>query len=333
MLILKASTHKVRLVTGQAVTTDVYASYVDYASGTTTPDAAYTLISTATTTDIVALPASSTQRNVKSILVRNRHATLSVDVTIQVDISGTACELAKTTLAAGQTLQWLDDVGWFVFEPLAQYQRSRTIVSATGTYTTPTGVRSILVTCYGAGGGGGGVANAATNSGAAGGGGAGAKSQTLVQAPSATYSVTIGAAGAAATAGANTGGTGGDTIFGSICTAKGGVGGAGDTIATIHVGGLGGAGGAAGSGVGDLKGEGQSGGTGFALAAAISLSGGGGSTDVSAGAIEKRNATTAGGAPAAAGGGGGSGASAISGGASQAGGAGAAGLCIVDEFA
>lgn len=325
----------IEIVTGQACTLDAHASWSDknQSTGATAEDCDSLAITTATTTALFSTPTSGLVRKLKWLSLCNKHATTSVDVTVQIDEGGTNMVLAKTTLAAGQTLQYIEGVGFFVFEPLAQYQKSRQIVTATGTYTTPAGIRAIMVTCYGAGGGGGGVANAATNSGAAGGGGAGACSQTLVQAPSATYSVTIGAAGTAASAGANTGGTGGDTIFGSVCTAKGGLGGVGDTIATIHLGGLGGAGGAPGSGVGDLKGEGQSGGSGFALAAAVALSGTGGSTDVSAGAIEKRNATSAGGSPAAAGGGGGSGGCAISGGASQAGGAGALGLIIVDEFA
>lgn len=333
---LNGTTDKLQLTTSAAVTVDVNVDYTDRTSdGSSTVIATgstRTAISTATTTDVLAAPGAGKTRQVSLLTARNRHASTPVDVTVIIDVSATDTEVYKVTLAAGQTLLYDSKIRFIVLEPQAQYQKSRQIVSASGTYTLPAGIRAIMITCYGAGGGGGGVANAATNSGAAGGGGAGAKSQTLVQNPSATYSVTIGAAGTAASAGANTGGTGGDTIFGSVCTAKGGVGGVGDTIATIHVGGLGGAGGAPGSGVGDLKGEGMSGGMGLALAAAVAISGCGGSTDISAGAIEKRNATSAGGSPAAAGGGGGSGGCAISGGASQAGGAGAAGLCLVDEF-
>src|SRR3954470_4955281 len=225
MLFLVGNTTKIRLVTGQAVTVDVTASYAEQntdGSGTPTLGANNVAISTAVTTTIVDVSSASTKtRKLKAMTARNRHASSSVDVTVVIEASGpTTYEIYKTTLAAGQTLEYIEGVGFFVLEPLALNARSRQIVTSTSTYTTPAGVRSVLFEGVGGGGAGGGVATAATNSGAAGGGGAGAYSSTFVaSSPAATYAVTIGAAGAAGAAGANAGGNGGDTIVGSILTA------------------------------------------------------------------------------------------------------------------
>lgn len=211
------------------------------------------------------------------------------------------------------------------------------IFQGTVTYTPSNGVRALFVECIGGGGSGGGVATAVTNSGAAGGGGGGGYSCLWVTGTiKASYTVQVGAGGAAPAAGANNGNVGTDTTFDSpsICTAKGGAGGIADTVAAgPRVAGLGGAGGAAASGVGDLKFSGGPGGPGLALAAAQAISGDGGHGGFGAGSAigvkAQGNGTAAGGT----GGAGGSGACILSGGASVAGGAGANGIIRVWEFA
>lgn len=92
------------------------------------------------------------------------------------------------------------------------------------TFTVPVSVNYLDVTLVGAGGGGGGGAIGATPSGGGGGGGAGATvRRRITVTPNTAYTVTIGAGGGGAASG--TGGTGGDTTFGSLVTAKGGLGG------------------------------------------------------------------------------------------------------------
>jgi hypothetical protein len=193
----------------------------------------------------------------------------------------------------------------------------------------------LFVECIGAGGSGGGVATAVTNAGAGGGGGGGAYSCIFLTGPlKASYTVSVGAGGAAPAAGANPGNSGADTTFDSpsVCTAKGGSGGGADTVAagTARVAGAGGAGGLASGGLGDSTFDGNSGHHGLALAAAQAVSG-------------KGSAGPLGGAPlsavvqgnGAAGGkfgSGGSGGCILSGGASVAGGAGANGLIRVTQY-
>lgn len=97
------------------------------------------------------------------------------------------------------------------------------------TYTPTAGMSHCLVTSTGGGGGSGGADSDGTSRVATGGGGAGATCIEMFTAAQigASQTVTIGAAG---TAGANTGtngGNGGDTTFGALHTAGGGLGSAG----------------------------------------------------------------------------------------------------------
>lgn len=129
-----------------------------------------------------------------------------------------------------------------------------TYITATGTYTTPTGCRAIIVECTGGGGGAAPNAQTAPGTGGAGGsGGGGAYSRKYITNPTATYAVTVGAGGAAGVVGGANPGAGGDTIFGSsVVLAKGG--GASAPSAVTVNGQLPGAGGGlASAGVGDVK--------------------------------------------------------------------------------
>lgn len=113
MLLLTSTSDKISLVSGSALNTDVHCSWVDYASGTVTGGRTNTAITTATTTDIVAAPAASTQRNVKTINIRNRDASSSQDVTVKHTDGTNNMELVKVTLQPGETLEYIEGVGWF----------------------------------------------------------------------------------------------------------------------------------------------------------------------------------------------------------------------------
>jgi hypothetical protein len=119
MLLLTATTDKIQLVTSAAVTVDVHASFMDSTNGDppavkgSTSGRQNTAVSTATTTDIVAAPASSTLRNVKTLHIRNKHASSSVDVTVIYDQNGTDYEIHKATLLAGDLLEYVEGIGFF----------------------------------------------------------------------------------------------------------------------------------------------------------------------------------------------------------------------------
>ena len=112
--------------------------------------------------------------------------------------------------------------------------------TSTGTFTVPSNCTAVEVFMVGGGGGGGGV-TCATNywTGAGGGGGGGVIRRTLSVTAGASYTVTIGAGGAAGTNGGSHGSVGGDTTFGALATAYGGGGGISfndnaGTVATIN---------------------------------------------------------------------------------------------------
>lgn len=116
MLLLTSITDLLQVITSQAVTVDVHASWVDNAAGTITPGRTNTAISTAATTTVVASPGASTQRNVQTLNIANKHASLSNVLTIQHTDGTTAVVLFTVTLLAGEELQFLDGIGWVHFD-------------------------------------------------------------------------------------------------------------------------------------------------------------------------------------------------------------------------
>ena len=113
MLLLASTADKINLVTATAVTVDVHASFTDFVSpSTVTPGNKNSAISTATTTEIVSSPASSTYRSVKTLHIKNKHATDSVLITVQ-HVNGTATvELLKVTLLAGELVCYVEGQGF-----------------------------------------------------------------------------------------------------------------------------------------------------------------------------------------------------------------------------
>ena len=115
MLLLVNTTDKVQLITSAAATVDVHASFADFNSSFATSGLGKqnTAIVTATTTDIVAAPGASTTRNVKTLHIRNKDASLACDVTVVYDQNGTDFELHKTTLKPGEALEYIEGIGFF----------------------------------------------------------------------------------------------------------------------------------------------------------------------------------------------------------------------------
>lgn len=132
MLLLTATTDKFSVITSSTADVHVHASFVDYNGTVVTPGKQNQAITTATTTDVVASPASSTSRNVKAINIRNKHASASNDVTFQFNANGTLFELHKVTLAAGEALTYTEGVGWTKI-PVATVDTLLKVLSADAT--------------------------------------------------------------------------------------------------------------------------------------------------------------------------------------------------------
>jgi hypothetical protein len=104
VLHLSTTSELLRVITADAVTVDVHASWVDMSGTTVTPGATNTAISTATTTTIVAAPASSTVRNVKLLSICNRHASSYCTVTLEIYNGSVAYQIDKRRLGPGENI-------------------------------------------------------------------------------------------------------------------------------------------------------------------------------------------------------------------------------------
>ena len=341
MVLLTSTSDKIQVISGSAGALDVHASWVDNASGTITPGRTNTAsIVTATTTDVVASPGASTQRNVKFLCVFNTHATVGNAIEVQHTDGTTIESLWKGTLAAGESVT-LDANGDWTYYDAAGAIKINAVpgrfvalsVKTSGTsFTTGLTTNLLHVICIGGGGGGGNsTGNATQTAVASGGGSSGVCEKWFVVSPNTAYTYAVGGSGAAGAAGGNsTFAVGATTI-----TAIGGAAGvaATQTNATVfHL--PGGAGGAI-STNGDINGAGMPGypamrapGT-AAIAANTFYSGGGGSTVYGGGGV---GSGTAGNGAAGTGyGSGGAGGLSNTAGANN-GGAGAAGAVIIEEY-
>lgn len=149
MLIL-SSTDVAEVITSAAATVDVDVSYMDCTDANPPvvqfPNNQQTPITTAATTPILAAPASGFKRNLKNVTIRNRHASLATDITVRRNRSaGTITEWYKTTLNAGETLEWNEALGFSpseTFKPvLFNYNTAdQNIAAATTAYLTGTAI-------------------------------------------------------------------------------------------------------------------------------------------------------------------------------------------------
>ncbi|MHY66455.1 phage tail protein [Escherichia coli] len=195
------------------------------------------------------------------------------------------------------------------------------VFTSSGTYTPTPGTKRIRVTITGGGGGGGGcqaTSNNETFFGA--GGGAGGTVITTLILTKDSYPVTIGAGGAGGVSATN-GLKGGDSSFGSVI-APGGEGGGKSGVTNTN----GGNGGVPSTGginiIGGNGGDGQSGNIGVSGEGGTSYWGGGGRAGAGGGVSGKAYGSGGGGAYDAG-----------YSGTSMTGGKGAAGICIIEEFA
>jgi hypothetical protein len=164
-MILDTTTKKIQLLLGATVATtqcSITASWVDFTSTDTTPGMTLSTSNNTTAVDIVAAPASSTQRKVNYISVCNRDTDF-VSVTIRLNDNGTTYNyVASLMLAPNSTLQYTDTRGWVVIDAagnvviatgaIADIQ----VFSANGTWTRPTNATYSMVNLCGGGGSGGG---------------------------------------------------------------------------------------------------------------------------------------------------------------------------------
>jgi biotin carboxyl carrier protein len=117
MIVLDATTKSLELVTAAAAAIDWSAHWLDYSGTAATPGSDDGAVSSATDTPIVAAPAADVQRQVQAITVRNKSASATQTVTVQLDVSGTERALTPPiTLRAGESLMYEAGAGWRVYD-------------------------------------------------------------------------------------------------------------------------------------------------------------------------------------------------------------------------
>lgn len=105
MLLLASTTDEIRVVTSNAANVDVSASWSDNAAGTISVNSDVTLITTATTTTVVASPGASVYRAVSTLVIRNRSTLTPTRVTVVHRASGPVdAELMSALLQPGDSI-------------------------------------------------------------------------------------------------------------------------------------------------------------------------------------------------------------------------------------
>lgn len=131
MIILKATTETLEVVTTTIADIDYSISYADITTTTFIPSTNEGKITTATTTTVLAAPSASTQRQIKLITIVNRNATTSNTVLVKKDISGTEYFLtAVTTLLAGEVLQYVEGQGWICYSATGEIKSTQELRAA-----------------------------------------------------------------------------------------------------------------------------------------------------------------------------------------------------------
>lgn len=112
MILLTSTSDLINVVTSGATTVECHASYVDINGATVTPGRKNTSISAATTTAIVASPAASTSRTVKTIQIRNVDTTVSQTINVLHTDGTTPVDIFRAVLAPNWSLHYDYATGW-----------------------------------------------------------------------------------------------------------------------------------------------------------------------------------------------------------------------------
>lgn len=191
--------------------------------------------------EILSEPPAGTTYQPTYITVYNQDIVDHV-TRIWLDMSGSQWTQINILIPAGNTLEWSRETGWKLAIGEAQSSVTFSVFTSNGTWTKPVGLKRAIIAAVGGGGGAGSGRQGAAGENRFGGGGGGGAAFVLLSIASDaltdTVAVTVGAGGTGGAGQASTssngiaGTVGGDTSFGGILVAKGGLaGGAGGTTA------------------------------------------------------------------------------------------------------
>lgn len=112
MILLTGTSDLIQVNTGSSGTVEVQASWADNNAGSITPGRTNTSISGTGDTTVVGSPASSEQRKVKYLGIRNDHASVSNLTEIKHTDGTTPVTLWKGTLLPGEAAIYTENTGW-----------------------------------------------------------------------------------------------------------------------------------------------------------------------------------------------------------------------------
>jgi len=113
MLLLTSTGDLVRVITGVATSTiEVHASFVDLDGTTVTPGRTNTLITTATTTTVVASPTGTAKRNIRGLYVGNTSAGTNCTVSVVHTDGANVVKLMSFILLPGENMTFNEEGGW-----------------------------------------------------------------------------------------------------------------------------------------------------------------------------------------------------------------------------
>jgi hypothetical protein len=117
-MIFSATTDKLQLTTSSTAGIDVLVNYADMDTTTkaVTVGRQLTKITTATTTDIMAAPASGFSRKYTHISISNIHASTANTLTLIYDANATDYTIESATLAAGERMSYAEGRGMRFFD-------------------------------------------------------------------------------------------------------------------------------------------------------------------------------------------------------------------------
>lgn len=118
MMNLYGATDVIRLVTSSVADIDVVAGLVTRPSDNSAPavkSGGRMSVAAAATTTIIAAAGAGNDRDIFSLTLRNKHASLANTLTLQLFDGTTAYEILKVTLAAGEQMVYDGLNGWVYF--------------------------------------------------------------------------------------------------------------------------------------------------------------------------------------------------------------------------
>jgi hypothetical protein len=120
MIFLNGANDTLELTTSSAADIDYQINWVDVIpAASATPGSSEGKITSATTTAILAAPASGTSRQIKSIFIKNIHATTPNTISVSKDVSGTGYAISTDAiLQAGEIFVYEDGLGWSIQDML-----------------------------------------------------------------------------------------------------------------------------------------------------------------------------------------------------------------------